>query len=72
MNVILYKSNTCPQCKVIKMKLEKRGIPFTEELDTDVMDARGIKGIPTLEVDGVRYTSVKAASDWINAQEVQG
>lgn len=71
MNITLYKSATCGQCKVVKMKLEKKGIPFTEELDVDVMTARGIKGIPTLEVDGERITDLRAINNWINAQEAQ-
>ena len=71
MNIILYKSNTCPQCKVVKMKLEKKGIPFTEELDVDTMTAKGVKHIPTLEVDGERMIDIGTINKWINAQEAQ-
>lgn len=69
MNVILYKSNTCPNCRMVKMKLEKKGIPFTEELDMDLMASLGIKGIPTLEVDGQRMTNIRDINNWLNAQE---
>ena len=69
MNIILYKSETCPQCKILKKKMEQKGIAFTEETNVQIMNEKGITTIPQLEVDGVRYTSVKAASDWINAQE---
>lgn len=69
MNVILYKSNTCPNCRMVKMKLEKKGIPFTEELDMDLMTNLGIKGIPTLEVDGQRMTNIRDINNWLNAQE---
>ena len=69
MNVILYKSNTCPNCRMVKMKLEKKGIPFTEELDMDLMANLGIKGIPTLEVDGQRMTNIRDINNWLNAQE---
>lgn len=69
MNVILYKSNTCPNCRMVKMKLEKKGIPFTEELDMDLMANLGIKGIPTLEVDGQRMTNIGDINRWLNAQE---
>ena len=71
MNIILYKSNTCPQCKVVKAKLENKGIPFTEELDVDAMTAKGIKHIPTLEVDGERMVDIGTINKWINAQEAQ-
>ena len=68
MKVTLYKSPTCPQCKVLKMKLEKKGIPFEEINDEAIMAQRGVKSIPQLEVDGVRYTTVGEANKWINAQ----
>ena len=71
MNVILYKSATCPQCRVAKLKLEKKGIPFTEVLDMDVIQARGVKGIPTLEVDGELIYPIGEINKWITAQEDQ-
>ena len=55
MKVTLYKGATCPKCKV--------------NMDTDYMLSIGIKSIPTLEVDGVRYSDVKACNDWINSWE---
>ena len=72
MNVILYKSATCPQCKVAKMKLEKKGIPFTEVMDMETITARGVEGIPTLEVDGELIYPMSAVNKWINEQEVPG
>lgn len=71
MNIILYKSATCPQCKVVKMKLEKKGIPFTEEMDISVMESRGVRGIPTLEIDGELITNLRDINNWVNAQEAQ-
>ena len=69
MTVTLYKSTTCPQCKVVKIKLERKGIPFVEVYDEDVLAKEGIKSVPTLDVDGVRITTPKKINDWINAQE---
>ena len=71
MNIILYKSATCPQCKVVKMKLEKKGIPFTEEIDIGVMESRGVRGIPTLEIDGELITNLRDINNWVNAQEAR-
>lgn len=71
MNIILYKSAVCPQCKVIKAKLEKKGIAFIEELDVNVMTANGVNHIPTLSVDGELITELRAINNWINAQEAQ-
>jgi glutaredoxin len=69
MNIILYKTSTCPQCKVVKAKLERKGLSFTEELDASVIEARGINNIPTLEVDGELITNIGDINRWINAQE---
>ena len=67
--ITLYKSATCPQCKVVKMKLEKKGIPFVEETDLTIMEEKGVKGIPTIEVDGELIGNIRKINDWINAQE---
>lgn len=69
MQVILYKSLTCPQCKVIQMKMDKKGLQYEMITDIDVMTERGIKGIPTLEVDGERITNLTDINKWVNAQE---
>lgn len=74
MNIILYKSATCPQCKVAKMKLDKKGLPYTEvyieNMDAAALEAAGVKGIPTLFADDVKLTKISDISKWIDAQEV--
>lgn len=74
MNIVLYKSTTCPQCKVVKMKLDKKGLPY-EEVYTDNMSVaelakEGVKGIPTMFVDGEKMTNIREIAKWIEAQEV--
>lgn len=70
MSIILYKSDICPQCKVIKMKLEKKGISFIEEKDVSIMESRGIKSIPQLQIDdNPPISNLQEINKWINAQE---
>ena len=69
MRVILYKGATCPKCKVIALKLDKKEIPYEVVTDVDYMLSIGIHTIPTLEVNGCRYVDVKACNDWINSIE---
>ena len=71
MNIIIYKSAVCPQCKVIKAKLEKKGFTFTEELDVNVIAANGVNHIPTLSVDGELITDLRTINKWINEHEVE-
>lgn len=73
MNIVLYKSATCPQCKVAKMKLDNKGLPYTEvyveNLSPAELEESGVKGIPTLFVDGEKITNISTISKWIDAQE---
>lgn len=64
MNVILY-STGCPRCKILKSKLDKKGITYSVVDDVDKMLNMGMTVVPVLEVDGVRM-SFKEAINWIN------
>ena len=64
MNVILYSTN-CPRCKILKSKLDKKGITYSVVDDVDKMLNMGMTVVPVLEVDGVRM-SFKEAINWIN------
>lgn len=64
MNVILYSTN-CPRCKILKSKLDKKGITYSVVDDVDKMLSMGMTTMPVLEVDGVRM-SFKEAINWIN------
>ena len=64
--IILY-STGCPQCIVLKRKLESKGIPFTENTDREKMLSLNFVRVPVLEVDGNRM-DFAAANKWINEQ----
>jgi ribonucleoside-triphosphate reductase len=68
MEIILFKSTTCPQCKVAKTKLDAAGIEYREELDMAVMEQYGVKTIPTLYIDGTKITKLSEINKWINEQ----
>lgn len=63
--ITLYKKSDCPKCGVIMTKLDRLNISYELVQDMDVMLAKGIKAVPTLEVDGQRFSDVKACNDWI-------
>ena len=48
---ILY-STGCPKCKVLKMKMDAKGIQYTENSSVDEMLKLGIKSAPILSVNG--------------------
>ena len=49
--IVLY-STGCPKCKVLKQKLDAKGVVY--EMNTSVTDmaALGMKSAPALQVDG--------------------
>ena len=61
--VILYEHG-CPRCKVLKSKLDKKGIEYEDISDVEIMKARGFQEAPKLEVNGV-VKNFKEAVEWI-------
>lgn len=64
--VILYEHG-CPNCRVLKAKLDKSGIEYETINDIAVMKAKGFQSAPKLEVDGT-VLDFKQAVDWIKEQ----
>ena len=64
--VILYEHG-CPRCKVLKTKLDQKGIQYENISDINVMTAKGFTEAPKLEVDGV-VMDFKEAVKWIGEQ----
>lgn len=61
--VILYEHG-CPKCKILRMKLDQKGIVYDTVNDIEVMKAKGFQEAPKLEVDGIIY-GFKEAIDWV-------
>lgn len=58
-------SNNCPRCKVLKKKLDEKGIDYKENTNVDDMIARGITTVPMLEVDQT-LLDFSGAIRWVN------
>lgn len=63
MTITLY-STGCPQCKVLKAKLDKAGIQYNVITDQAMMMALGFQSAPILQVDNVTYKFADAVK-WI-------
>lgn len=50
--ITIYTTSTCPKCKILKKKLDEKGIAYEEFNDEDEMQRMGILSVPVLEVDG--------------------
>lgn len=67
--ITLYTSDTCGICRMVKMKLEKKGIQYKNEKNIDDLVAMGIQRLPVMKLeDGTMMVSVTEINNWINAQ----
>jgi len=65
--IITLYSTDCPQCKVLKKKLETKGILYQENGSVTEMMSLGITQVPVLGVDG-ELLGFSEANAWINQQ----
>lgn len=64
--ITLY-STGCPKCKVLKKKLDEKGIEYMVNSSVEEMTALGITQVPVLCVNG-KLLQFKQAVDWVNMQ----
>ena len=65
-SIILYEHG-CPRCKVLKSKLDQKGIKYEDISDVEVMKSKGFQEAPKLDVNGV-VMDFKEAVKWIGEQ----
>lgn len=61
---VLYSIH-CPSCNVLQKKLDNKNINYVLMTDRSIMQSKGFKELPMLEVDGKLY-NFREAVDWIN------
>ena len=64
--VILYTTG-CPKCKVLKQKLDAKGIEYSENNSKEEMLDMGLTSVPVLGVNQ-SLLDFKEAVEWINNQ----
>ena len=64
---MLFRSTNCPKCKVLKRKLDSKGINYTENHSVEEMIKLGIMSAPTLLI-GDRLLNFTDAVAWANEQ----
>lgn len=68
MEIILYSTDYCPKCQVLKKKLVAKYVEFKTVQDERILDEMGIDELPVLSVGGV-LMNMAAANNWINSLE---
>lgn len=63
--IVLY-STGCPQCKVLKQKLDDKGLEYTVVSDIEEMELLGFTSAPMLNVDGKIMNFIEA-NKWLKS-----
>lgn len=66
MNMTLYSKPGCPQCKVLKMKMDAAKIEYKHIEDIDALLALGVQAAPVLMVEGTLYCGPQAIKWFTN------
>jgi glutaredoxin len=64
-NIIMYVTNSCGKCKILKGKIDDKQIEYDVCDDIEVMKAKGIRTVPVLEIDG-EMMGFGGAVAWVN------
>lgn len=67
-DIVIY-STGCPRCQVLKKKLTQIGLTYTEETDTNVMVALGMKFAPGMRVNNGEIMNFNQAVHWIKGHQ---
>lgn len=68
-DITLY-STECPQCIVLKKKMDARGLAYKENNDIQTMQDMGITYVPVLQVNET-LMDFAAACRWVDAEEAE-
>ena len=66
--VKIYTTDTCPRCKVLKVKMDAKGIPYESITDVNEIQRLGIMSVPYMQVDDGELMDFATANTWINQQ----
>lgn len=51
-SIIVYTSPTCGKCRMLKTRLQQKGINFIEKTDYEELSANGINELPVVILNG--------------------
>ncbi len=66
--VKIYTTDTCARCKVLKAKMDSKGIEYQSITDPDEIAKLGIMSVPYMQIDDGELMDFAKANAWINEQ----
>lgn len=69
--LVVFTTQSCPKCKVLKMKLEAKGVTYTECQSIDKMRELGILSVPAIGIpngnnDPTIMTNFQEINRWLD------
>lgn len=64
---VIFYSNDCPKCKILKLKLDNKNIQYTLCSDVETMISKGFQSTPVLEVNE-KIMNYLDAINWVKEQ----
>lgn len=69
--ITIYTTETCPKCKILKKKMDLKGVSYKESVDLQEMERLGIKSVPMLRLDGdAPLVSFETAVKWLQERVI--
>ena len=56
----------CPKCKVLKRKMDNKGIPYNIVTDIEVMISLGLDSVPAIQTEDGKIMEFSEAIKWVN------
>ena len=63
--IILYTSDTCDRCKIVKQMLNIHSVTYTEITDKDYILGLGVESVPSIEVDNKIISEYSNVLSWL-------
>lgn len=64
--IILYATNECERCHLVKRMLNAHNVKFVEINDKNIMIEKDLDQVPALEVNGELIDSYQLVLRWLN------
>ncbi len=65
--MIVFYTTGCPKCKILKTKLDAKGISYEICENISVMESKGIETVPVLELENHELLQFGEAIKWVNS-----
>lgn len=64
-NIIVYTTDTCQRCALVKQMLDVHSVDYTEVTDKDYALSRGLEEVPAIETDGKIISEYTSVLSWL-------